>query len=83
MSYPLGIIVDDSGQIHIADNENHRMMCWCEGDDEGRIIISENDGDEETNQLSSPIGLSFDVEGNLYVADFENNRISKFEDDIN
>ena len=56
----------------MADHLNDRVMRWCEGKDEGEIVVG-------GNQLSCPYGLSFDDEGNLYVVDFLNHRIEKFE----
>ncbi|CAF0998952.1 unnamed protein product [Adineta steineri] len=77
--YPRGIIVDGLGQIYVADFCNHRIMRWCEGKEEGEIIVGGNGQGNQSNQLNGPYGLSFDDEGNLYVADSFNHRIQKFE----
>lgn len=45
------------------------MMCWREGNSEGRVVVDENGEGNESNELSFPIGLSFDVEGNVCVVD--------------
>ena len=74
LDHPEGIIVDREGQIYIADCCSDRIMWWCEGDEEGEIIVDGN----EPNQLSSPRDLSFDDEGNLYVVDCGNHRIQRF-----
>ncbi|CAF4078687.1 unnamed protein product, partial [Adineta steineri] len=76
LSYPTGVIVDDLGQIYVADWGNHRVIRWCEGKEEGEIVVG---GNGQGNQLDGPRGLSFDDEGNLYVADCCNHRIEKFE----
>lgn len=73
------MIVDELGQIYVADYNNHRVICWREG----RIIIGEKGYGNRSDQLSSPVGLSIDVEGNFYVADQGNHRILKFEIDTN
>ncbi|CAF0985291.1 unnamed protein product, partial [Adineta steineri] len=58
---------------------NDRIMRWCEGKEEGEIVVGGNGHGNQSNQLNGPIDLSFDGEGNLYVADFGNHRIEKFE----
>ncbi|CAF4234719.1 unnamed protein product, partial [Adineta steineri] len=74
-----GVIVDHLGQIYVADSKNHRVMRWCEGKEEGEVVVGGNGKGIQSNQLNSPNGLSFDDEGNLYVADFENHRVAKFD----
>jgi sugar lactone lactonase YvrE len=81
LSRPQGVIVDQLGQIYVADDDNHRVMRWCKGAKEGTIVVGGNGKGEQSNQFSGPTGLSFDRQGNLYVADWGNNRIQKFEID--
>ncbi|CAF4419011.1 unnamed protein product, partial [Adineta steineri] len=81
-SYPQGVIVDHSGQIYVADMNNHRVMRWREGNDKGEIVVGGNGQGRESNQLNGPTGLTFDGEGNLYVADYHNHRVQKFLIDI-
>ncbi|CAF1342413.1 unnamed protein product [Adineta steineri] len=78
LSKPEGVIVDDLGQIDVADFGNHRVMRWYEGKEEGEIIVGGNGGGNQSNQLNGPGGLCFDGEGNLYVGDHYNHRIRKF-----
>ncbi|CAF1429397.1 unnamed protein product, partial [Adineta ricciae] len=79
LKYPNGIIVDDKGQIYVADGNNHRIMRWCEESREDEIIVGGNREGNKSYQLSYSRGLSFDVQRNLYVADFENHRILRFD----
>ncbi|CAF4376863.1 unnamed protein product, partial [Adineta steineri] len=79
VSSPQGLVVDDFGQIYVADCNNHRVMRWHDREEEGEIVVGGNSGGNQSNQLHCPMGLSFDDEGNLYVADFLNSRIQKFE----
>ncbi|CAF4384033.1 unnamed protein product, partial [Adineta steineri] len=74
-----GVIVDDLGQIYVADGGNDRIMRWCEGDEEGEIVVGGNGWGNQSNQLKGPIGLSFDNEENLYVVDSQNHRVQKYE----
>ncbi|CAF0722928.1 unnamed protein product [Adineta steineri] len=79
LSEPRGLIVDNLGQIYVADCWNHRVMRWCEGKGESEIVVSGNGEGNQLNQLNHPSGLYFDDERNLYVADRDNHRIQKFE----
>jgi len=81
LSYPRGLVVNELGDIYVADYENNRIMCWSLGCGEGRVIVGGNGEGEGSNQLNGPRGLSFDVENNLYVGDCGNNRIQRFEVD--
>jgi sugar lactone lactonase YvrE len=83
LSYPYGVIVDDLGNIYVADSSNYRIMCWSKEAKDGRIIVGGNRKGKQANQFSSLRGLSFDREGNLYVVDHGNHRIQKFEIDLN
>ncbi|CAF4069868.1 unnamed protein product, partial [Adineta steineri] len=69
--------------IYVADWGNDRVMRWCEGEEEGEIVVGGNRSGNESNQFSGPSGLFFDNEGNLYVVDNGNDRIQKFEITVN
>jgi DNA-binding beta-propeller fold protein YncE len=79
LSSPQGVIVDQVGQIYVADWGNHRVMCWSQGANEGTIVVGGNEYGQQSNQFSYPRNLSFDRQGNLYVVDCWNHRIQKFE----
>ena len=74
-------MIDQFGQICVVDSENHRVMRWCEGADEGTIIVGGHGKGKKADQLDSPRGLSYDDKGNIYVADCVNERIQKFQMD--
>lgn len=78
LSFPNGIIVDQLGNIHVAEKGNHRVMRWSKGAREGTIILGRNEGGEQADQFESPRDVSFDRQNNLYVLDGGNNRIQKF-----
>ncbi|CAF4154374.1 unnamed protein product [Adineta steineri] len=69
---PIGVIVDQLGQIYVADAANGRVVRWREGNDKGEIVVGGNGIGRGSNQLNHPTGLSFDIEGNLYVVDSAN-----------
>ena len=78
LNHPRGLLVNEVGDIYVADRGNNRIMCWSLGSKEGRIVVGGNGEGQGSNQLYHPTGLSFDVEKNLYVIDSDNNRIQRF-----
>jgi sugar lactone lactonase YvrE len=73
------VIVNQLGQIYVADMDNHRIVRWCKGVKEGIIVVGGNGEGKQSNQLNYPMAVSFDQQGNLYVADCDNHRIQKFQ----
>lgn len=76
-SYPQNVIIDHSNEIYIAHCCNHWIMCWHEGNIEGRIIIDGNSSAKQLNQLFYPSDLLFDSERNIYVVEHGNHRVTK------
>ena len=83
LSEPRGIFITNNRDIYIADFENHRVMKWKAGSNEGVIVAGGNGNGSNTNQLSSPSDVSVDSDGNLYVLDRSNYRVMKWEPDAN
>jgi uncharacterized protein (TIGR03437 family) len=80
---PRGVVVDDMGDIFIADTGNHRIR---QVTPDGRIHtiagsgaagFSGDGGPANAAQLNGPQGLFLDGAGDLYVADTNNNRIRR------
>lgn len=83
LSQPHGLAWDASGDLYIADTDNHRVL---EVDTSGAISTVagtgtqgySGDGGEATSaQLDSPAGIVLSSSGDLYIADSHNNRIRK------
>lgn len=83
LSYPLGVAVDPSGNIIIADpgNNNIRKI-----NTSGIISLvagtglggySGDGGASTSAQLNLPINVAIDAAGNIYIADADNDRIRK------
>ncbi|QTE24336.1 MBG domain-containing protein [Polaribacter cellanae] len=82
---PRGIVVDASGNIFVADTQNHMIR---KIDQSGQVTTyagSTSNGNVDGNgtnaSFSQPYGITIDSNGNLYVADYINHRIRKI--DIN
>ncbi|BDD12615.1 hypothetical protein FUAX_50470 (plasmid) [Fulvitalea axinellae] len=82
---PFGVVVDGSGNVYVADYDNHRIRKISKGSG-GTINVSTLagsggagflDGDGAMAKFYFPYGVAVDAEGNVYVADFDNSRIRK------
>ncbi len=76
---PAGVACDASGNVYIADRENHTIR---KIDSSGMVTtfgglpgVAGNADGEGTARFNYPNGLVFDNSGKLFVADSENNRI--------
>ena len=82
---PNGLAVDSSGNVYVADTNNHRiqkfdssgnfLFKWGAYGGEGGVT-SNGSGD---GQFSAPQDVAVDGSGNVYVAESGNNRIQKFD----
>jgi sugar lactone lactonase YvrE len=80
--YPLGIAVDASGNVYIADTYENRVRKITVSNDtintisgNGSSSFSGDGGPASSATLFQPHFLSFDASGNLFIADMGNNRI--------
>jgi trimeric autotransporter adhesin len=81
--YPLGVAVDGSGNVYIADEDNHRIrkvnplgiISTIAGN--GTVGYSGDGGAATAAELDDPTGVAVDGSGNVYIADQANSVIRK------
>jgi sugar lactone lactonase YvrE len=79
--YPMGIALDGSGNLYIADEQNNRIrkvntagiISTIAGN--GNRGYSGDGGAATAAELNYPTGVAVDGSGNVYIADEGNNRI--------
>ena len=80
---PMDIIVDPSGIIYIADNQNNKVRkisasgIITDFAGTGTAGYSGDGGPATAAELNQPSGIAIDVSGNIYISDILNNRVRK------
>ncbi|MFE0062741.1 hypothetical protein [Streptomyces sp. NPDC059003] len=83
LNYPLGVAVDDAGNVYIGDAHNHRVRKVTP---DGRITTVAGNGTAGyvsdggpaiATPLHYPWGVAVDKAGNLYIGDRHNHRVRK------
>ncbi|WP_026260880.1 NHL repeat-containing protein [Spirosoma luteum] len=83
LANPAGVVVDGSGNLYIADQQNHRIRKVAPSGiittvaGTGSYGFSGDGGAATAATLANPAGIALDGSGNLYIADSQNHRIRK------
>ncbi|HEU0114582.1 MAG TPA: putative Ig domain-containing protein, partial [Thermomicrobiales bacterium] len=82
LNQPNGIAFDPSGNLHIADANNHRIRKISGGTittvaGNGTATFAGDNGPATSASLNFPRGIAFDSSGNMYIADASNSIVRK------
>ncbi|MCK9364246.1 MAG: hypothetical protein M0P74_11710, partial [Syntrophales bacterium] len=80
LTLPEGITADTTGNIFVADTENHRIQKFSP---EGQALSKWGSAGDGNGQFHFPADVVQDGQGYLYALDSTNNRIQKFDADGN
>jgi hypothetical protein len=83
LNWPTGVCVSNTGEIYIADQDNHRVrkistsgvISTVAGT--GTAGFSPDGGLATSAQLNKPLNVALDGSGSLYIVDFGNTRVRK------
>ena len=91
LSGPVGVALDASGNLYVADYLNSRVLEYntplTAGNTTADLVFgqfgdftsaSPNDRGVSANSLDEPYGVAVDASGNLYVVDNGNNRVLEY-----
>jgi len=86
LNKPHAVYMDTSGNIYIADTDNHRIRKVDAGTGiittiagTGKDDYSGDDGPATDAELRKPRGLYIDTSGNIYIADTDNHCVRKID----
>lgn len=85
---PNGVAVDSSGNVYVADSNNHKIRKISNNANHTVSTIAGStqgyqDGDGTSAKFNTPNSITVDSLGNVYVADYLNNKIRKIANDAN
>ena len=82
---PLGLTLDSSGDLYVADELNNRVLFFPSGSTTATRVYGQNGnftsslanlgGNPSANSLNQPFTVALDSTGNLYVGDTFNHRV--------
>jgi DNA-binding beta-propeller fold protein YncE len=75
---PGKIVLDEAGNLYIADTGNNRIQKWVRGTSEGVTVAGGKGWGNGLNKLDQPFGITLDKIGNLYITELENHRVMRW-----
>jgi hypothetical protein len=98
LSFPIGLALDSTGGLYIADRNNSRVLYFAAGDTTADNVYGQHgdldsytmnydgiggSGLPSADTLSFPVAIALGPEGGLYVTDRENHRVVYYAPDGN
>ena len=80
LAEPLGMSVDQQGNIYLADTGNHRVL-KC--DAQGNLVREVGGFGFGEQQFDRPVDVWVDNSLNVFVADYDNHRLQRYDKDLN
>ena len=77
---PIGITVDQAGNVYVADVRNSRIQKFTPN---GKFILQWGREGEGEGEFQKPVGVALDGEGKVYVIDYDLDRIQVFSSEGN
>ncbi|MDF2191444.1 Ig-like domain-containing protein [Paraflavitalea sp. CAU 1676] len=81
LNKPAGLFLDATGNLFVADMNNHRVLKFSPPLSQasvGVVVAGGNGLGQALTQLNSPVGLYIDNAQRLYVADRDNHRVLRY-----
>lgn len=78
LNRPLGVAIDERGNIFVADTDNSRVQRFGRGSTQGVTVAGTGVAGAGADQLSHPDSIALDDKGNLYVTDSFSSRIQRW-----
>ena len=75
LNFPTYLFVDQEQAVYVSDVNNHRVMKWNKGTNQGIVVAGGRGQGSALTQLSDPRGLFMDTSDTIYVADSWNHRV--------
>ena len=75
LNFPTYLFVNEEQAVYVSDTNNHRVMKWNKGTNQGIVVAGGRGEGSVLTQLSYPRGLFVDTTHAIYVVDSWNDRV--------
>ena len=75
LNWPTYLFVDEEQAVYVSDTDNHRVMKWNNGSNQGIVVAGGGEEGSALTQLSHPRGLFVDISGTIYVIDAQDDPV--------
>ena len=76
---PMGVAVDENGNIYVTDRESHRLSKF---NSDGKLVKTVGGKGGRTGQFDWPHGIALSKDNKLFVCDSNNHRIQVFDTNL-